>query len=64
MGGGSTLALDKVVLEVECWVGHRVTLDKEPGFSKPWLSHQGNRACPGGLSSGLSESTKPGAGRW
>lgn len=50
---GGTLALEKVVLEVECWVGHQVTLDKEPGLSEPWLSHQDNRAHPGGLSSGL-----------
>lgn len=52
--GRSTRALEKIVLEVECWVGHQVTLDKEPGLSKPRLSHQDNHAHPGGLSSGLN----------
>lgn len=51
------MALEKAVLGVECWVGHQMTLDKEPGLPKPWPSDQDTGACPGGLSSGFHKRT-------
>lgn len=50
--GGSTLALEKAEWKVECWVGHQMTLDKEPGLSKPWPSDQDNGAAQEGCHQG------------